>query len=102
MARGADVIDLTLSSDEEAEAERPPRKRARRVPFGGDSDCEIVECVPEGPIMAAGAGAACGDADADDVQLTGVTGVLRACSSAGAARGAWAWVGEGKKCSAAP
>lgn len=98
MAQG-DVIDLTLSSDEEAERP-PPRKRARRQrPFGGDSDCEIVECAPEGPIMAAGAGAACGDADADDVQLTGVTGVVRACSSAGAARGAWAWERE---CSAAP
>jgi hypothetical protein len=99
MAGGADVIDLTLSSDEDTP--RPPaRKRARVAAAGGDSDFELIDAPPprpqQGPMSGAG-GAAGGDGDAaggdvdGDVQLTGVTGVVRPCPCAGTARGARAW-----------
>lgn len=75
------VIDLTLSSDDEAPPAPPMPKRARTAPAGGDSDSEVVIVEPaaaaaQGP-MDFGGGAGGGDGDAD-VVVTAMTGVVRA------------------------
>lgn len=89
---GDAVIDLTLSSDDEAAPPAPASKRARTsAAFEGDSDVEIVElpersaaaasCAAFGALAPSGAaGGAAGDADAD-VMVTGVSGVVRGAAA---------------------
>ena len=85
----AHVIDLTLSSDDEAAPAPPAPKRARTAAAGGDSDVEIVEpCADDGPLAPRSDAAAAADADAD-VVVTGVSGVVRTAARAAAGRVTW-------------